>query len=96
MSKIFIEMIKKDIDDALQTQHITFEQVHYMIRQNIEKILLYGKNIEEKRFEETIQRFYDKEQELMTKLKELGDEINNIKKQLASNDEKMYEAIKKL
>jgi len=88
----YVEMIKRDINEAIQTPSITFDQVHYMIRQNIEKLMLYDK----KKYGDQITKYYEKEQELNNRIQKSIDEVNELKKQLAANDEKIYEAIKEL
>lgn len=88
----FVEMLKRDINEAIQTPNINFEQVHYLIRQNIEKLWLSDK----KKYGEQITKYVEREQELNNRIKNITDELIDLRKQLAGNDEKMYEAIKQL
>ena len=92
MVDLFVDLIKRDINEVIQTPQINFEQIHYIIRQNIEKLWLSDR----KKYGEQITKYIEREQELNNKIKSLTDELIDLRKQLAGNDEKMYEAIKQL
>lgn len=91
MVDLFVDLIKRDLNEALAVQNITFDQVHYMLRQTLEKLLSY-----DSKYKEQIQRYVDKEQEINTRIQQTVELLNNLKKEMATNDEKIYEAIKNL
>jgi uncharacterized protein Yka (UPF0111/DUF47 family) len=91
MVDLLVDLFKRDLNEALAVQNITFDQVHYMLRQTLEKLLSY-----DSKYKDQIQKYIDKEQELNTRIQKAVEELNELKKQLASNDEKIYEAIKNL
>jgi len=91
MVELLVELIKRDLEEALKTPNITFEQVHLIMRQCLEKLLNY-----DSKYKEQIQKYFDKEMELNKQIQDALGSMGDLKKQLASNDEKMYEAIKNL
>ena len=88
---ICLEFIKKDIQDALNTPNVTFDQVHTVLRLNLEKLWFL-----DEAYHGVIKKYRERELDLLAKIKDAGEELRSLQKQLASNDEKLYEAIQKL
>lgn len=90
MVDVYIEIMKQEMNETLQAPGLTFEQAHFMIRNKVKELSKIQK------YETEALRYYEREQELQRLIQEKAEELNQLKNKLADNDQKMYEAIKKL
>lgn len=90
VADLFIKILKDELSEALSNQSITFDQVHFVVRRAVSEL---SKN---SKYKEQTKKYYEVEQDLKAKILEKNKELMELRKQLASNDEKMYEAIKAL
>jgi hypothetical protein len=94
--KIYMELVKKDLTESLSIQGLKFEQVHYILRQAVEKILLYGEVTEDKKYTTEISKYHERNKEIEAEREKHAKDYNDCNEQLSLNDKKMFEAIQKL
>jgi argininosuccinate lyase len=90
MVERWILRLKDKLEETLRIQGLTFEQVHSVM---LDAVAELSKN---NKYRAQTEKYYEVEQEIKDKILEKNKELMDLRKQLATNDEKMYEAIKKL